>query len=105
MTDSNNVHNSLDLLVEEKIKLEEPQEYKVLLHNDDFTPVDFVIRLVIKLFQKSFEEANKIVLKVHHEGVGICGVFSYQIAETKMHLIHQAAKENSFPLRASIEVV
>lgn len=105
MTDFNDTQGSLDLLVKEKTKIEEPKEYKVILHNDDFTPMDFVIKLVIRVFQKNFEEAKKIVLKVHLEGVGICGVFSYQVAETKMYFIHQLAKEHGFPLRASIEAV
>lgn len=84
-------------------ELKRPRRYKVLLHNDDYTTMEFVIFVLQKFFNKTLEEAQRIMLQVHHEGVGICGVYTYEIAETKAQKVTQAAKENGHPLLCTIE--
>lgn len=80
-----------------------PPMYRVLLMNDDFTPMDFVIHILQKFFNKQAEEATKIMLEVHHKGAGICGTFSHEIAETKVHLVNTYSKQNRFPLKCTME--
>lgn len=79
--------------------------YRVLLHNDDYTTMDFVVELLMKVFQKSFEESTHIMLKVHRAGIGVCGVYTYEVAETKIETVHQLARERGFPLKSSMEKV
>lgn len=81
----------------------EPSKYSVLLHNDDFTTQDFVIQVLVQFFYKSETEAHKIMLQVHNSGKGLCGIFTKDVAETKVYMVHQAAKENNFPLKCSME--
>lgn len=98
-----------DSLVQEKIEisdrqaLQEPPLYKVLLHNDDYTTMDFVVMVLQTVFHKNTEEATRIMLNVHHQGIGIAGVYTREIAETKVALVHQLAKQHQFPLRCSLE--
>jgi len=80
-----------------------PPMYRVLLMNDDFTPMDFVVHILQKFFSKPIEEATKIMLEVHHKGAGTCGVFTHEIAETKVHLVNTYAKQNRFPLKCTME--
>ncbi|MBS3754592.1 MAG: ATP-dependent Clp protease adapter ClpS [Desulfobacterales bacterium] len=84
---------------------EEPPMYRVLLHNDDYTTMDFVVELLMNVFQKSFEEATRIMLRVHRAGKGVCGVYTYEVAETKIETVHQLATERGFPLKSSMEKV
>jgi ATP-dependent Clp protease adaptor protein ClpS len=86
-----------------RIKTKRPKRYKVLLHNDDYTTMEFVIFVLQRFFGKSMEEAQGIMLKVHTEGVGVCGVFTYEIAETKQVQVNRAAEESGHPLKCSIE--
>ena len=83
--------------------LQEPPLYKVLLHNDDYTTMDFVVMILQTIFNKNTDEATRIMLNVHHQGVGIAGVYTREIAETKMALVHRIAKRNQFPLKCSLE--
>lgn len=80
-----------------------PPLYRVLLMNDDFTPMDFVIHVLQKFFSKASDEATRIMLEVHHKGAGTCGVFSHEIAETKVHIVNSYAKQNRFPLKCTME--
>lgn len=84
-------------------KVKKPVRYKVLLHNDDYTTMEFVIYVLQKHFGKSFEEATAIMMKVHQEGVGICGVYTYEVAETKAKKVSKDAKDNGHPLLCTIE--
>ena len=84
-------------------KLREPKMYKVLLHNDDYTTMDFVVEVLMVVFFKEFQEATRIMLDVHRRGVGLCGVYPYEIAETKVETVHVLARENGFPLKCSME--
>jgi len=86
-----------------KTKLKRPKLYKVLLHNDDYTTMEFVVMILMTIFQKSEVEANAVMLHVHRMGVGVAGVFSYEIAEAKMQETMAAAEEAEFPLLCTIE--
>ncbi|NLZ17518.1 MAG: ATP-dependent Clp protease adapter ClpS [Desulfobulbaceae bacterium] len=84
-------------------ELQEPPLYRVLLHNDDYTTMEFVIMILERVFDKNNEEATRIMLNVHHEGVGLAGLYTREIAETKVVTVHRLAKKNQFPLRCSLE--
>lgn len=90
-------------LVHSKPKLKEPPMYKCVLLNDDFTPMDFVVHVLTKFFAKQMEEANRIMLEVHHKGSGVAGIFSHEIAETKTYLVNDYAKKNKHPLKCVME--
>ena len=93
-----------DVATIEKSKNKRPKRYKVLLHNDDYTTMEFVILVLQKFFHKDSDEAMAIMLKIHNEGFGICGVYSYEIAESKSYQVNKFAKDNGHPLKSSIEV-
>ena len=88
---------------EEKQQTRTPSLYRVLLVNDDFTPMDFVILILQRFFQKPADEATKIMLEVHQKGAGICGIFSHEVAETKVHIVNTFAKSHRFPLKCTME--
>jgi ATP-dependent Clp protease adaptor protein ClpS len=81
----------------------EPPLYTVLIHNDDYTTMEFVVEVLIYVFNKSVEEATQIMLSVHHQGVGVCGTFTYEVAETKVTAVTGMAREKGFPLKCSME--
>ena len=87
--------------IEEKLEL--PPMYKVLLHNDDYTTMEFVVEILQQVFHKSAAEATHIMLLVHKTGLGVCGVFSEDLAETKVEIVHHLARKSGFPLRCSME--
>ena len=80
-----------------------PKMYKVILLNDDYTTMDFVVRIIITIFHKSAAEATKIMLDVHERGKGIVGVYTYDIARTKINKVDELARMEDFPLRAIME--
>jgi ATP-dependent Clp protease adaptor protein ClpS len=86
-----------------KKKVTEPRLYRVLLHNDDYTSMDFVVNILISVFRKSEGEATRIMMDVHKNGIGICGIYPYEIAETKIETVHSLAAENGFPLKCTME--
>lgn len=94
-----------DVLTREREDLKEPALFKVLLHNDDYTTMEFVIMILEGVFHKDTAEATRIMLNVHNEGVGIAGIYTREVAETKVAIVHENAKKNNFPLRCSIEKV
>lgn len=77
--------------------------YKVLLHNDDYTTKAFVVEILIAVFNKSIDEASRLMWQVHRNGVGICGIYPYEMAETKSNLVIKISQENGFPLKISME--
>jgi ATP-dependent Clp protease adaptor protein ClpS len=77
--------------------------YKVIILNDDFTPMEFVVNTIQRFFNKSVDEATRIMLKIHTEGLGVCGIFPVDIAETKMNQVLNYAKEHQHPLQCIIE--
>ncbi|KZK66545.1 ATP-dependent Clp protease adaptor ClpS [Shewanella baltica] len=91
--------------VEERVESElmPPSMYKVVLNNDDYTPMDFVIEVLQVFFRKNEQEATDIMLTIHHQGKGICGIFPFGIAETKVIQVNQFARQNQHPLLCSSE--
>lgn len=89
----------------ERSEIQEPSLHKVLLHNDDYTSMEFVVAILEKVFRKNTSEASKIMLNVHQDGIGIAGVYTYEICETKVAIVHDLARQSEFPLRCSIERV
>jgi ATP-dependent Clp protease adaptor protein ClpS len=84
-------------------KIKEPEQFRVMLHNDDYTTMEFVMEILEQVFQKSPAEAYRIMMKVHLEGLGVAGIFPHEVAETKVETVHDLARQNGFPLRASLE--
>lgn len=80
-----------------------PSLYKVLLLNDDFTPMDFVVRILESVFGKTRDEAIEVMLHVHHRGVGVCGIYTFEVAETKVAQVVDAARRNEHPLQCTME--
>ncbi|MDM8535481.1 ATP-dependent Clp protease adapter ClpS [Desulfobacterales bacterium HSG17] len=83
--------------------IKEPSMYKVFLHNDDYTTMEFVVEILVFVFNKSAEDATQVMLNVHRQGIGLCGVYTYEVAETKVNTVSTLAKENGFPLKCSME--
>ena len=92
-------HPDIDLSIEVK----EPPMFSVILLNDDFTPMNFVVDILETVFNKTHNDAIKIMLNVHEKGQGICGIYPHAIAETKVHIVRTQAKENHFPLQCIME--
>ena len=86
-----------------RTRTKKPSMYKVLMLNDDYTPMEFVVDVLQHIFQKSREEATKIMLHVHQKGVGICGVYTYEVAETKVTQTVDYARKNQHPLQCTLE--
>jgi ATP-dependent Clp protease adaptor protein ClpS len=84
-------------------KLKEPEEFRVILLNDDFTTMDFVVMILMSIFHKNEDDAEKIMLDVHKKGKGIVGLYPWDIAATKAEQVHAAARKNEFPLRCIVE--
>jgi ATP-dependent Clp protease adaptor protein ClpS len=91
------------VVVKARPKTRKPAMYKVLMLNDDYTPMEFVVHVLERFFQKTREEATRIMLHVHRRGVGVCGVFTYEVAETKVTQVMDLARQNQHPLQCTIE--
>ena len=89
--------------VKDTYDVDEPKRFKVLLHNDDYTTMEFVVMILEDIFNKTEVEAHEIMLKVHKEGVGVCGIYCLEVAETKAQKVEQMAGEEGHPLKVSIE--
>jgi ATP-dependent Clp protease adaptor protein ClpS len=92
-----------DTGVQQKPKLQEPKLFRVMLHNDNYTTMDFVVQVIMAVFHKPAAEATKIMLDVHKKGFGVVGVYTRDIAATKVSQVHEMARQNEYPLRASFE--
>ena len=103
--ENNNITNNPQrgLLLDTKPKTKKPSMYNVILLNDDYTPMEFVIFLLQKFFHKNNDEATKIMLHVHQNGIGVCGVFSFEIAETKVIQVLESSRKNEHPLQCTME--
>lgn len=88
---------------EHRHEVKEPPMFKVLLHNDDYTTMDFVIMILETVFHKKAEAAAKIMLNVHQKGIGVAGVYTRDMAETKVALVHDLARQHEYPLKCSLE--
>jgi ATP-dependent Clp protease adaptor protein ClpS len=94
---------STSVITKVKPKTKRPNLYRVLILNDDYTPMEFVVHVLEKFFQKDVEAATKIMLHVHHHGIGECGVFTYEIAETKVTQVMDFARKHQHPLQCVME--
>ena len=97
--------NSSSLVELEEPKLKKPSLYRVILLNDDYTPMEFVVEIIEEFFYKTRDVATRIMLKVHTEGKGICGVYTQDVAETKAALVNQHAQDSKHPLMCQVEPV
>ena len=91
------------VIVKPKAKTKKPSMYKVLMLNDDYTPMEFVVHILERFFAKSRQEATRIMLHVHRRGVGICGVYTYEVAETKVTQVMDFARQHQHPLQCTLE--
>ena len=98
-----NPHLDDETLVQEEQQTKKPPLYKVLLHNDDFTSMEFVVLVLIEIFHKSEAVAFQIMSAVHHQGIGTAGVFTREVAETKINQVHNLARANEYPLLCTME--
>ena len=95
--------NEIEIELEDKIDLQEPKKYKVFLLNDDFSTMDFVIDVLVRVFRKSVDEATVIMMNIHNKGKELCGTYTYEIASTKVAQVKTMAREKGFPLKAIME--
>jgi ATP-dependent Clp protease adaptor protein ClpS len=92
-------------ILKEDVKVKKPKMYKILLHNDDYTSMEFVVQVLVGIFNKRTDDAVRIMLDVHKKGIGIAGIYSYDIAITKISQAENMAKEYSYPLKLSLKEV
>jgi ATP-dependent Clp protease adaptor protein ClpS len=100
---ANNGRPGTATVVKTRAKTKKPSMYRVLLLNDDYTPMEFVVHVLERFFNKSREAATEIMLHVHHRGVGVCGVYSYEVAETKVSQVIDFARRHQHPLQCTME--
>jgi ATP-dependent Clp protease adaptor protein ClpS len=91
------------LATKTRAKPKKPSQFKVLLLNDDYTPMEFVVMVLKRFFNMDLEQATRVMLHVHQRGVGVCGIFPYEIAETKVNQVMDCAKQNQHPLQCTLE--
>ena len=103
MADKQSQYLEAQVIQESEPKVQRPRLYKVMLLNDDFTPMEFVVVLIERIFHKNREEATQIMLHVHQKGVGVCGIFTREVAETKVRQVLGFAKERQHPLQCTME--
>ena len=103
MNNSPDDENERGVATKTRPKTKKPSQYRVLLLNDDYTPMEFVTSILMGIFKKTNEEATQIMLNVHQNGIGVCGVYTFEIAETKVAQVLEAAKRNSHPLKCTLE--
>jgi ATP-dependent Clp protease adaptor protein ClpS len=92
-----------ELLSDTRDEVEEPPQFKVLLHNDDYTTMEFVVEVLMSVFRKPPAEATRIMLDVHRSGIGLCGVYPFELAETKVDTVENLARDRGFPLKCTME--
>lgn len=95
----------MEQVTDQDQELHEPPRYQVLLFNDDYTSMDFVVEILKQVFNKSDEDAMAIMYAVHNSGIGICGIYTVEIAETKVDMVHSLARAKGYPLRSALEEV
>ncbi|GAB6169923.1 ATP-dependent Clp protease adaptor ClpS [Clostridium carnis] len=97
------METNANIIEKNKIKIKKPKHFKVIMHNDDFTTMEFVVAILIDIFRKNIEEANKIMIDVHKSGIGIAGIYPYDIAVTKVSKAMTLAKKEGFPFKLTVE--
>ena len=93
----------LGLATKTRTRTKTPSPYKVLMLNDDYTPMEFVVHVLQRIFKMGIEDATRVMLHVHQRGVGVCGVYPYEVAETKVNQVMDCARENQHPLQCTLE--
>jgi ATP-dependent Clp protease adaptor protein ClpS len=101
----NNLQNQNTIKEKKKERVKEPDKYKAILLNDDFTTMEFVIEILVSIFQKNAVEATRIMLAVHEQGQGVVGVYSYDIAHSRAKKVETMAREREYPLKCKVEKV
>ena len=94
---------SVGIATRTRTRTKKPSLYKVLMLNDDYTPMEFVVHVLQNFFRMDMEEATRVMLHVHQRGVGVCGIFSYEVAETKVNQVMDFARQNQHPLQCTLE--
>lgn len=94
---------SVGIATRTRTRTKKPSLYKVLMLNDDYTPMEFVVHVLQSFFRMDMEEATRVMLHVHQRGVGVCGIFSYEVAETKVNQVMDFARQNQHPLQCTLE--
>ena len=103
---NNNGHEDdgeIGIATKTKPKTKKPSQYKVLMLNDDYTPMEFVVHVLKRFFSMDTDQATQVMLHVHQRGVGVCGIFSYEVAETKVNQVMDFARQNQHPLQCTLE--
>ncbi|WP_231889725.1 ATP-dependent Clp protease adapter ClpS [Erythrobacter neustonensis] len=95
--------NHVGIATKTRAKPKKPSQYKVLMLNDDYTPMEFVVLVLKRFFSMDLEQATRVMLHVHQRGVGVCGIFTYEVAETKVNQVMDFAKQNQHPLQCTLE--
>lgn len=95
--------NELEIELDNNLEVTEPKKYKVFLLNDDYSTMDFVIDVLTKIFRKTVDQATQIMLNIHNNGKEVCGIYTYEIAATKVAQVKTLAREKGFPLKAILE--
>lgn len=103
MMSDNETNSSPGTAIADETRLQQPKMYKVMLHNDDYTTMEFVIHVLQKFFAKNYDQAHAIMLKVHHDGVGLCGIYTFEVAESKSSKVNKYSRGKGHPLKSSIE--
>ena len=101
--DDGDTGTGLGVATRTRTRTKQPTPYKVLMLNDDYTPMEFVVAVLQQFFRMSIEDATRVMLHVHQRGVGVCGVFSYEVAETKVTQVMDYARQNQHPLQCTLE--
>lgn len=101
--DESNAGGQVGVATRTRAKPKKPSQYKVLLLNDDYTPMEFVVMVLKRFFRMDLEEATRVMLHVHQRGVGVCGIFPFEVAETKVNQVMDCARENQHPLQCTLE--
>ena len=95
--------NQVGIATKTRARSKKPSQYKVLMLNDDYTPMEFVVLVLKRFFRMDIEQATRVMLHVHQRGVGVCGIFPYEVAETKVNQVMDFARENQHPLQCTLE--
>jgi ATP-dependent Clp protease adaptor protein ClpS len=101
--DTDEYDDETSVVTKSDVKIQEPSMYRVLLHNDDYTPMDFVVDILESVFSMKHPQATQIMMDVHQKGIGICGVYTYEIAETKVAIVTESARKEEHPLKCTME--
>ena len=102
-SDDSDGQGQVGLATRTRAKPKKPNQFKVLMLNDDYTPMEFVVLVLKRFFQMDLEQATRVMLHVHQRGVGVCGIFTYEIAETKVNQVMDFARQNQHPLQCTLE--